>query len=166
MEICNPDASGVGYDGTTYGPVPGSLGHVFDVPQECGVHLLRMPGWRYPGPSDWPETAPGDLVEGVPPFPDLGSPYVREPSDPGVTLERLHDIDGNVPQPPAPAFLERGPDGNVTRLLTTTQATPPVPEPSNADIRAWAAAAGLTVSARGAIPATIRDAYTAAHQPD
>ena len=130
MEICNPDVSAVGYDGRQFEAVPGSMGHVFDVPTECGEHLLRTPGWRWPEPGDWQPADPVP-VEDVPPFPDMGSPYVQEPPD-----DELPPAD-----PPAD-----------------------VPGPSNADIRAWAVAAGLTVSARGAIPAAVRDAYTAAHQ--
>lgn len=43
-------------------------------------------------------------------------------------------------------------------------APPEVPEPSTAEVRAWAVAEGLRVSDRGRLPAEVREAYAAAHR--
>ena len=39
----------------------------------------------------------------------------------------------------------------------------PAPEPTTADVRAWAVLSGLTTSARGRVPAEVWAAYRAAH---
>jgi hypothetical protein len=67
---------------------------------------------------------------------------------------------------PAPEPAEEEPvgSGEVSGDSPVSDAVPAHVEPSNADIRAWAADNNVDVNATGPIPKSVREAYDTAHQ--